>query len=94
MSPAVASSGVGSVPSHPPVQPLAHSTPSPAPLSPAQVHVPLSASVTAKVAAMVDARDEREEPAPAPVRRGYTSAEDKIQEELKEMRRREEELRY
>jgi len=30
----------------------------------------------------------------APVRRGYVSAEDKIQEELKEMRRREEELRY
>ncbi|KAE8750482.1 hypothetical protein FOCC_FOCC002776, partial [Frankliniella occidentalis] len=91
------SSGSGSV-SLPPVLPLSPTSPlspmSPAvPLSPAQV--PLSASSTAKMSALVDVNrePEREEPAPAPVRRGYTSAEDKIQEELKEMRRREEELR-
>ncbi|KAK3932502.1 Mitotic interactor and substrate of PLK1 [Frankliniella fusca] len=88
------SSGSGSV-SLPPVLPLSPLSPmSPsAPMSPVQV--PLSPASTAKMSALVDTNREadREEPAPAPVRRGYTSAEDKIQEELKEMRRREEELR-
>ncbi|KAJ1530922.1 hypothetical protein ONE63_005761 [Megalurothrips usitatus] len=63
---------------------------------PPQPHAPvsLSTAVSAKMTAVADSREEvSREPEPAPLRRGYTSAEDKIQEELKEMRRREEELR-